>query len=326
LLLANKKRQINSVKINGFTNKINVLEEIMKKALVLMIIVSLLVTTLVIACKPKAQIIVNELSDLAKAHIDVPRGTIADKLVSEIIPDVTIDVPIRELNDLANAHIAVPRGTVADKIVSAMVTNVTFEYFDDPFEAALAVKMGRIAASAYDEPIIRLIADKNPGLRVLNENFSYDDYCFAVQLGNDRFKMAMDTVIERLKSDGSLLDMKERWFPKAGPQKKMPVFELNNSGGIIRFGTSGKVEPYSFLADDSEKAIGFDIELANLFATELNMGLEIIVRPFGELIPMLERGELDMIGACITWTEERTSKVLFSVPYDTGGIAALVRE
>jgi polar amino acid transport system substrate-binding protein len=33
-----------------------------------------------------------------------------------------------------------------------------------------------------------------------------------------------------------------------------------------------------------------------------------------------------MIGACITITEERAQKVLFSEPYYIGGIAALVKE
>jgi polar amino acid transport system substrate-binding protein len=33
-----------------------------------------------------------------------------------------------------------------------------------------------------------------------------------------------------------------------------------------------------------------------------------------------------MIGACITISQERARKVLFSEPYYTGGIAALVKE
>jgi polar amino acid transport system substrate-binding protein len=33
-----------------------------------------------------------------------------------------------------------------------------------------------------------------------------------------------------------------------------------------------------------------------------------------------------MIGACITITEDRSKKVLFSAPYYTGGIAAIVKK
>ena len=43
------------------------------------------------------------------------------------------------------------------------------------------------------------------------------------------------------------------------------------------------------------------------------------------ILPALMAGKVDMIAACITVTEERKQKVLFSEPYYTGGIAALVR-
>ncbi|MDD8047297.1 MAG: transporter substrate-binding domain-containing protein [Verrucomicrobiota bacterium] len=47
---------------------------------------------------------------------------------------------------------------------------------------------------------------------------------------------------------------------------------------------------------------------------------------FGGMIPALISGKVDIIGACITITPERAERVLFSEPYYTGGIAALVRE
>jgi polar amino acid transport system substrate-binding protein len=43
------------------------------------------------------------------------------------------------------------------------------------------------------------------------------------------------------------------------------------------------------------------------------------------MIPALFR-QVDMIGGCITITEERAKNVLFSEPYYSGGIAAIVRE
>ena len=47
---------------------------------------------------------------------------------------------------------------------------------------------------------------------------------------------------------------------------------------------------------------------------------------FGAMIPALVSGKVDMIAACITITEERAKSVLFSAPYYTCGIAAMVRE
>jgi len=43
------------------------------------------------------------------------------------------------------------------------------------------------------------------------------------------------------------------------------------------------------------------------------------------MIPALMARKIDMIAACITITPERSHIVLFSEPYYTGGIAAMVK-
>lgn len=57
----------------------------------------------------------------------------------------------------------------------------------------------------------------------------------------------------------------------------------------------------------------------------MGMKLEIVNMDFGAMIPALLSGKVEMIAACITVTEERAKKVLFSDSYSTGGISALVR-
>lgn len=88
---------------------------------------------------------------------------------------------------------------------------------------------------------------------------------------------------------------------------------------------SGSHGAVSFL-DGNQQPIGFDIKLAMAVAQELGMKLEVILYDFGNMIPALAADEVDMIGACITITEERAREVLFSEPYYTGGIAAMVAE
>ena len=84
-------------------------------------------------------------------------------------------------------------------------------------------------------------------------------------------------------------------------------------------------EPFSFV-DGSRQVVGMDAEFAARVAAKLNRKLEIVNMDFGAMIPALIAGKVDMIGACITITEERKKSVLFSESYYTGGISALVRE
>jgi polar amino acid transport system substrate-binding protein len=178
-------------------------------------------------------------------------------------------------------------------------------------------------AAAYDEPILKNIAAKNPGLIVLPGMITTDHYGFAVRLDDRELKTAVDNVIDELKSSGEYDRMVARWLPAEGSPRPMPEIETGTEG-VLRFGTASITEPFSFV-DASHHIVGLDIEIASLVARKMNRKIQIVNLDFGAMIPALMAGKVDMIGACITITPERAEKVLFSKPYYVGGIAALVR-
>lgn len=231
---------------------------------------------------------------------------------------------ITELSQLRGKEFGVPTGSVADKLVLSKFSDAKFQYYNSVLDSAIAVKQGKIDAAAYDEPILKNIAAKNPGLTVLPEMLTHDDYGFAVRLEDAALKNAIDSVVQDLKANGDYDLMIKRWLPAEGLPKSMPVIETGNNG-VLRFGTSAITEPFSFV-DGSQKVVGIDIEIASLVAKKLNKKLEIVNMEFGSMIPALAAGKVDMIGACITITEDRSKKVLFSAPYYTGGIAAIVKK
>jgi polar amino acid transport system substrate-binding protein len=232
---------------------------------------------------------------------------------------------ITKLQQLDGREFALPTGTVADKLVLSKLPNAKFKYFNSVMDAALAVKSGKADAAAYDEPILKNIASKNSGLAVLPEMITKDNYGFAVQPDNQDLKKNIDVVVSELKKNGGYDAMIRRWFPKTGNPAPMPAIPLTGTKGVLRFGTSSVTEPFSFV-DASGGVVGFDIELASYVAKKLDKKLEIVNMEFGAMIPALISGKVDMIGACITITDERSKKVLFSDPYYVGGIAALVAE
>ena len=179
--------------------------------------------------------------------------------------------------------------------------------------------------AAYDEPILKNIAAKVEGLKVLPDMITVDEYGFAVDKKNETLKMTIDEVVASLKTDGSYEEMMKRWLPEQGAPAAMPEFDYDGSEGVLRFGTSAVTEPFSFI-DSNQNVVGLDIEIASLVAKKLNMKLEVINMDFGAMIPAVLSGKVDFIGACITISEERKQKVLFSEPYYKGGIAAIVAE
>lgn len=231
---------------------------------------------------------------------------------------------INDLKQLSGKTFAIPTGTVADQLVLSVFPDAKFQYFNTVLDSAMAVKVGKADAAAYDEPILRNIAAKNPGLKVLPEKITTDNYGFAVKHGDEALKQAIDSVVAEIKADGTYDDMLRRWLPSTGSPAPMPDIGQGENGVLI-FGTAAVTEPFSFV-DASMQPVGLDVEIAARVAKKLNRRLEIVNMDFGAMIPALMADKVDMIGACITITAERAQKVLFSKPYYEGGIAALVNE
>lgn len=232
---------------------------------------------------------------------------------------------ITKLEQLADKEFAVPSGTVADQLVLSKFPQARFKYFNSALDACIAVRSGKADAVAYDEPILRNFAAKNQGMKVLDGMITVDEYGFAVRLDEPALKEAIDAVLNELNVSGQYKDMRSRWFPESGAPKPMPALTAEGTNGTLRFGTAAITEPFSFV-DGSRQVVGLDIELAYKIANKLGKKLDVVNMDFGGMIPALASGKVDVIGACITITPERSERVLFSAPYYTGGIAALVRQ
>ncbi len=73
-------------------------------------------------------------------------------------------------------------------------------------------------------------------------------------------------------------------------------------------GTDATLPPMEYI--DEGKFIGYDIDLANALAQELNTEVEIKNIEFDNLFTALEQKEIDMIISAVTITEERKLKLL----------------
>lgn len=231
---------------------------------------------------------------------------------------------IFSLDQLATLEFGVPSGTVADQLVRTKFPNAKFRYYPTIEDAAMGAKRGEVAAAAYDEPILRNIAAKDGTLRVLPEPITIDQYGFGFRLGDTQLKSAFDAMVTEAKASGLYQQMMNRWLPDAGAPAAMPSI-TTGSGAVLRFGTAPVTEPFSF-RDGSNAVVGFDVELAARLAARLGRRLEIVPMNFGDMIPKLVAGEIDLIGACITITAARSQQILFSNSYYAGGISALVRK
>lgn len=95
--------------------------------------------------------------------------------------------------------------------------------------------------------------------------------------------------------------------------------------GTLRVGLTGAQPPFSMKAKNDE-LIGYDVDLANLLATSMELTLELVEMPFGELLPSLEANKIDMVISGMTITPARNVKTAFVGPYLISGKSILTKE
>ena len=90
----------------------------------------------------------------------------------------------------------------------------------------------------------------------------------------------------------------------------------------LRVGMSGSQPPFNMKSRDGAP-MGLEVDLANALALAMKAELQIVEKPFAELIPALEAGEVDMVMSGMSITADRSRKVSFVGPYVISGKSIL---
>jgi len=94
--------------------------------------------------------------------------------------------------------------------------------------------------------------------------------------------------------------------------------------GELIVAMSGNQPPLN-AKDKNGKLIGLEVELARILAASMGVKAKIVTKPFPELLPSLEKGDVDMVISGVTITPERNSRVAFAGPYFSSGKSLLTK-
>ena len=92
--------------------------------------------------------------------------------------------------------------------------------------------------------------------------------------------------------------------------------------GELRIGMTGTQPPYAMESVEGG-LIGYEVDLANLIASEIGVELKIVEMPFKELLPSLQANKIDIIMSGMTMTTARNTQVIFLGPYIYSGKSIL---
>ncbi len=103
-----------------------------------------------------------------------------------------------------------------------------------------------------------------------------------------------------------------------------PVTDRILARGELRVGMSGNQPPFN-MRNRAGELIGMDVDLARGLASTMGVEAKLVIMPFKELLPALDKGEIDVVLSGMTMTSERNLKVAFAGPYFISGKAALTK-
>ncbi len=79
------------------------------------------------------------------------------------------------------------------------------------------------------------------------------------------------------------------------------------------------------MKDRDGNLMGMEIDLVNAMALAIDVKVQFVEKPFKELLPALEKGEVDIVMSGMTITPRRNMRVAFVGPYQLSGKSILTK-
>jgi polar amino acid transport system substrate-binding protein len=92
--------------------------------------------------------------------------------------------------------------------------------------------------------------------------------------------------------------------------------------GVLRVGMSGGQPPLN-VKNKQGQIIGLEADLAQILAGTMGVEAKLVAKPFSQLLPALEAGDVDLVMSGLTITPERNLRFAFVGPYFVSGKAIL---
>lgn len=232
---------------------------------------------------------------------------------------------ITKLDDINTSSIGAMTGTTGEQLAKKRFPNATIKSFDDIMDAIAALKADQLDAVITGFPAAMNASKHNKDLQYLEEPVDNENTCIAVRKGETELLNSLNEIVKTLHDDGTLKDMRRRWFKKDLLPYETIDLKLPVKGKLLKIGTSATREPFCFV-DEHRNVTGHDGELARRISIMLNRPIEFVDMKFSALIPALKSGKIDVIVAGMTATNERRKSVDFTDSYFQNSQVILVKK
>lgn len=231
--------------------------------------------------------------------------------------------------DLPGSRIGVQLGTTGDLYVQDYESDgsgTVVERYNKGADAVQALKQGKIDCVVIDEQPAMKFVEQNRGLRILEEEFTLEDYAFMVAKENDALLTQVNEALAELKEEGVLDNIKKNYVGAESEVGKYPYepADIPRGQGTLTVATNAEFPPYEYYQEG--EITGMDMDIMQAVCDKLGMELAIEDMAFDSIIPAVSSGKVDIGAAGFTVTEERKKNVNFSDTYTTSKQVIIVAD
>ena len=270
-------------------------------------------------------IVTNERRELVDFVEYYPAAFVLIVRSKQIATSAQMAGAVQSPEDVRGKKIGVLTGTNIGEIINETLPESEVLYFNTMADEISALKSGKVAAVALDEPVARMIQAQDGELTIIPKLLDSLEYGFV--LGKDEngeaLRDELSEFILQHKADGSLEELQKKWFDCVDPStaEMTDYRDLPAERGTIRLGI---FQYPPFTLKNEELFCGYEVDLISMFCRDHGYGLQIIdLSPEG-VLASVQSGKSDIAACGISITEERKEKMLFSESNYAGGTALLV--
>lgn len=124
---------------------------------------------------------------------------------------VKSDSEITTPDALAGKTIGVQLGTTGD-IYAEDIEDATIDRYNKGFEAVQALLQGKVDAVIIDREPANVFVEQNEGLKVVDEEFTVEDYAICIAKDNTELLEKINTALATLQESGKLDEIKAKYI------------------------------------------------------------------------------------------------------------------
>ena len=121
--------------------------------------------------------------------------------------DSTIATP----DDLNGKTIGVQLGTTGD-IYADDIADAEIQRFPKGIDAVMALTQGKLDAVIIDREPAKVFVKENEGIKILDEEFTNEEYAIAIKKGNDELLKQFNESLNKLKESGKLQEIIDKYI------------------------------------------------------------------------------------------------------------------